>query len=65
MRLAPGRFDAERRRFRLAFTCERCSQFDPDAERCAYGYPTAEHRLEAYDADPGALVVFCKDFDLA
>jgi len=65
VRIAPGRFDAERRRFRLAFTCERCAHFDPVGDRCASGYPTDEHRLARYDADPDAIVVFCKDFDLA
>jgi hypothetical protein len=64
VRLAPGRFDAERRRFALAFTCEGCAHFDPDAERCASGYPTEDHRLARYDRDPEAEVVFCKDFDL-
>lgn len=64
MKVPAGRFDAERRRYRLAFTCERCTNWDPRSDRCAHGYPTVEHRLQAYERDPLADVVFCKDFDL-
>ena len=57
------RFREQRARFRLRFTCEHCVLFDDERERCAHGYPTAEHR-EARYADPDALLVFCKHFEL-
>lgn len=58
------RFRAERARFALRFTCEDCAQWDPDHDACAHGYPTGDHRLPRY-ADPDAMVIFCKDFQLA
>jgi hypothetical protein len=58
-----ARFREERERFALRFTCEHCAHFDPDRERCAHGYPTAEHRLARYD-DETAPVVFCKEWEL-
>jgi hypothetical protein len=57
-------FRTQRERFHLRFTCEHCSLFDEQSEKCAHGYPTAEHR-EAHYRDPAALVVFCKHFELA
>jgi hypothetical protein len=41
-------FRAERVRFELRFTCEHCTYFDPERERCTHGYPTAEHRDARY-----------------
>lgn len=49
-------------RFRLAYTCERCVEFDPDREACALGYPTAPHR--ARDLSEATELVFCKAFEL-
>lgn len=58
------RFRIQRDELELRFTCDHCAMFDPDRERCAHGYPTAEHRLARYEgsAEP---VVFCKEWDLA
>jgi hypothetical protein len=56
-------FHGQRERFALRFTCEHCALFDPEHERCAHGFPTDEHRL-AYYEQPGAQLVFCKDFEL-
>jgi hypothetical protein len=41
-------FRAERMRFELRFTCEHCTYFHPERERCTHGYPTAEHRDARY-----------------
>lgn len=59
-----ARFREQRKRFALRFTCEHCALFDADAETCGHGFPTHEHR-DAYYERADALVVFCKDFDLA
>jgi hypothetical protein len=53
---------AEVRRYSLAFTCDRCAQFDPAGERCSLGVPIEPHRdarLEGRDE-----VTFCKSFEL-
>jgi hypothetical protein len=57
-------FRDERVEYALRFTCEHCSYFAVDGERCTHGYPNAAHRLARYgDAAEGELV-FCKDFEL-
>jgi hypothetical protein len=55
-------FAAERERFVLRFTCEHCTYFDIERERCMHGYPNAEHR-EAAQGESQELV-FCKEFEL-
>lgn len=50
-------------RFSLAFTCERCAQFEPDSEQCSLGYPNDDHRARGLVV--GAQLVFCKEFELA
>ena len=50
-------------RFSLAFTCERCAQFEPDTEHCSLGYPNEDHRTRGLVL--GARLVFCKEFELA
>ena len=53
---------AEAARYRLAFSCDRCAQFDAETRLCALEYPTEPHRdagLEGRDE-----VVFCKLFEL-
>jgi hypothetical protein len=57
-------FVDERARFALRFTCEHCSYFRVDDERCMHGYPNAEHRAARYGGDSRELV-FCKEFELA
>jgi hypothetical protein len=58
-------FRAERVRFALRFTCEHCSHFQAERERCAHGYPSEVHRASRYDeAGEETELVFCKDFDL-
>jgi hypothetical protein len=47
----------------LRFTCEHCTYFDPERERCTHGYPNEAHREARYQ-DPSAELVFCKDFEL-
>jgi hypothetical protein len=70
------RFVAERARYALRFTCEHCSHYQAEQQRCTHGYPTEAHRSERYEAveargsageqNTGAEseLVFCKDFDL-
>jgi hypothetical protein len=58
-------FVAQRERFALRFTCEHCSHFQAERERCTHGYPTEVHRGARYDeASAETELVFCKDFDL-
>jgi hypothetical protein len=56
-------FRAERKRYRLRFTCEDCVHFDPEQPGCAQAYPTDPHRT-AYYRSRSVPLVFCKDFDL-
>jgi hypothetical protein len=57
-------FAADCERHALRFTCEDCALYDPERDLCVHGFPTTEHRLGYYE-DPGAPIVFCKDFELA
>jgi hypothetical protein len=57
------RFEQERRRFALEFTCEQCAHFDPPSSGCAHSYPNGEH-LGAGRRDRDADLVFCKEFEL-
>ncbi|MFO0555138.1 MAG: hypothetical protein U0271_42565 [Polyangiaceae bacterium] len=52
----------EARRFRLAWSCERCATFEPTSRVCALGYPNDMHRERPLVA--GADLVFCKEFEL-
>ena len=56
-------FREQRERYRLRFTCEHCTLFDDQTEKCAHGYPTDEHRDKHYER-PDALLVFCKHFEM-
>ncbi len=59
-----ARFQEERARYHLRFTCEDCSYLRHEDARCAHGYPNAMHRAAAFD--PGAAGgTFCKEFELA
>jgi hypothetical protein len=71
-------FSDERTRFALRFTCEHCTYFRVEDERCMHGYPNAEHREQRYAAgapqqqsldptaaqSPAPALVFCKEFEL-
>jgi hypothetical protein len=59
-------FCDERSRFALRFTCEHCSYFQVETERCTHGYPNAAHRLaNNAEADgPHGELLFCKEFEL-
>jgi hypothetical protein len=58
-------FLAQRECFALRFTCEHCSHFQAERERCTHGYPTEVHRAAHYEgASVETELVFCKDFDL-
>lgn len=58
-------FVAQRSQFALRFTCEHCSHFQVEQQRCTHGYPTEVHRSARYDdASDQTELVFCKDFDL-
>ena len=52
----------EARRYQLRFGCEACAHFDPEALRCANGYPNEAHR----GVDLGSVreLSFCKEFEL-
>ena len=52
----------EARRFKLAFACPDCAQFDPESDLCSLGYPTSEHKNT--DLEGRTEVVFCKTFEL-
>lgn len=50
----------------LRHRCDDCVHFAPETERCAHGYPTTEHRTPLrLDGGAPAVVVFCKEFELA
>lgn len=52
-------------RFALRFTCEHCSHFQAERERCTHGYPCDVHRAAHYEhAGAETELLFCKDFDL-
>ena len=54
----------EAARFSLRHTCDDCAHFD--GARCASEWPTREHRLPIHRAIAhGAIVVFCKEFEVA
>ena len=55
-------FDAEAKAHALRWSCEDCALFDEANERCAHGFPTAEHRRAHNERT--SLLVFCKDFEL-
>ncbi len=56
-------FRAERARYTLRFTCEHCTYFDVERQRCTHGYPNSAHREARYEA-PDEPLLFCKDFEL-
>ena len=59
-------FVEQEERFALRFTCEHCTYFHVEGERCMHGYPNAEHREGRHRAaqDAAAPLVFCKEFEL-
>jgi hypothetical protein len=58
-------FDSQRERFSFCFTCEHCSNFDEQKEKCVNGFPNSMHRLRHYQASPRPhAILFCKEFDL-
>jgi hypothetical protein len=61
-RALPSFFE-QRARFALRFTCEHCTYFDAERERCMHGYPNREHRAARYEQGATDLV-FCKEFEL-
>ena len=60
-----ARFVEERGRYRLLHVCEDCVHFDAVRDRCAHGFPTADHRsARAATVAPGGEVVFCKEWEI-
>lgn len=57
-------FAEQRALYQLRFTCEHCTYFHVEAERCMHGYPNHEHRSARYEQDDGRDLVFCKEFEL-
>jgi hypothetical protein len=57
-------FCDERSRFALRFTCEHCSYFQVETERCTHGYPNAAHRLANNPEHGAGELLFCKEFEL-
>lgn len=57
-------FLVERERYALQHCCEECVLFDPRLDQCAHEWPTEGHR-RAYYQRPTAMVIFCKEFELA
>ncbi|MBX3183353.1 MAG: hypothetical protein KIT72_03700 [Polyangiaceae bacterium] len=56
------RLKAELAQFQLRYSCEHCAYFEPEAERCALGFPNDEHRALTPSS---TTLVFCKEFELA
>lgn len=55
------RFREEERTFALVRSCEDCALYDDRRDRCAHGYPTAEHKRRPDERE----LIFCKDFETA
>ena len=60
---ATDAFRDERGRYRLRFTCEHCTYFRTEDERCMHGYPNEAHREARYQGAADELT-FCKEFEL-
>ena len=58
-----ARLREEAARHRLAFSCDRCAQYDPERDACAFGFPVEPHR--SGDLTGRDELLFCKAFELA
>src|SRR5688500_4250050 len=56
------RFDEERERFQLRFTCEDCAHFDRERVACRHFWPNETHQLSYYKTP--VVIDFCKEFEL-
>ena len=65
IRVDAKNFSARRNELSFRFCCEDCVHFHTDPDRCAHGWPTADHRLSRYAQPSYTEVVFCKEFELA
>lgn len=52
----------EARRYKLAFACPDCAQFDAEADACSLGYPADAHKSP--DLEGRSTLIFCKTFEL-
>ncbi len=57
-------FGQEVEAFDLRYCCEDCGLFDTVVQRCAHGWPLADHRLPRGPDQAQREVVFCKEFEL-
>lgn len=57
------RFCLEAREYRFRFACADCAHFVVEGERCANEYPNLV--LLHLRCEPGAVLEFCKEFELA
>lgn len=58
-------FSEQAERFDLRYSCADCGHFDVRAQRCAHGWPMADHRQPHAGARQAHReVVFCKEFEL-
>lgn len=62
--LIDQRFFDEAERHGFTHTCERCAYHDFEGDRCAHGYPDAQHRARAFAPDGPRDGMFCKEFEL-
>ncbi len=58
-----SRLQTERGQYALRHTCEDCVYFAVEDNVCSHGYPTATHRLAAFEGVTGHAM-FCKEFEL-
>jgi hypothetical protein len=58
-----ARFDDERTRFALRFTCEDCAHHEPRTGRCRHEWPADDH-LSAAVGRSAQEITFCKEFEL-
>lgn len=56
-------FRDEAKKYRLHWNCEDCTRFRVGEERCVHEFPTHRHLKSRYE-DPGAGLLFCKEFEL-
>lgn len=53
-------------KFELMFSCEHCSHFDQEEERCTMGYNAANHRLsdQLRSYSVSGRIAFCRFLEI-
>lgn len=62
--LFDDRYFTDAARYAFTHSCERCAYHDVERDRCAHGYPDAQHRAAAFVRGGPRDGMFCKEFEL-